>query len=149
MAKAKKPVRGKKKILKNTPRGIAHILSSFNNTIVTISDFHGNTISWASAGGQGFKGSRKSTPFAAGVAAESAAKLAQEHGMRYLEVHVNDPVAAGGWYGDQFDPRRHPHPSQRLPSPQAPTRLGALWESPADSQSRRPTPDSSCPAVLE
>jgi small subunit ribosomal protein S11 len=93
MAKAKKPVRGKKKILKNTPRGIAHILSSFNNTIVTISDFHGNTISWASAGGQGFKGSRKSTPFAAGVAAESAAKLAQEHGMRYLEVHVNGPGA--------------------------------------------------------
>jgi small subunit ribosomal protein S11 len=93
MAKAKKPVRGKKKILKNTPRGIAHILSSFNNTIVTISDFHGNTISWASAGGQGFKGSRKSTPFAAGVAAEQAAKLAQEHGMRFLEVYVNGPGA--------------------------------------------------------
>jgi small subunit ribosomal protein S11 len=93
MAKVKKPVRGKKKILKNTPRGIAHILSSFNNTIVTISDFHGNTISWASAGGQGFKGSRKSTPFAAGVAAEQAAKLAQEHGMRFLEVYVNGPGA--------------------------------------------------------
>lgn len=63
MAKAKKEQRGKKKIVKNTPRGVAHVLSSFNNTIVTISDMQGNAISWSSAGHQGFKGSRKSTPF--------------------------------------------------------------------------------------
>ena len=94
MAKAKKQVgRGRKKIVKNTPRGVAHVQSSFNNTIVTISDMQGNTISWASAGGQGFKGSRKSTPFAAGVAAEQAAKLAQEHGVRFLEVYVKGPGA--------------------------------------------------------
>jgi len=93
MAKAKKQVRGRKKIVKNTPRGIAHVQSSFNNTIVTISDLQGNALSWASAGGQGFKGSRKSTPFAAGVAAEQAAKLAAEHGVRYLEVHVKGPGA--------------------------------------------------------
>ena len=91
MAKAKKAQRGKKKIVKNTPRGVAHVQSSFNNTIVTISDVHGNAISWSSAGSQGFKGSRKSTPFAAGVAAEHAAKLAQEHGVRYLEVYVKGP----------------------------------------------------------
>lgn len=91
MSKAKKQVRGRKKILKNTPRGIAHIQSSFNNTIVTINDPQGNAISWASAGGQGFKGSRKSTPFAAGVAAEQAAKLAAEHGVRFLEVFVKGP----------------------------------------------------------
>lgn len=91
MAKAKKAQRGKKKIVKNTPRGIAHVQSSFNNTIVTISDLHGNAISWSSSGSQGFKGSRKSTPFAAGVAAEQAAKLAQEHGVKYLEVYVKGP----------------------------------------------------------
>ena len=91
MSKAKKPVRGRKKVLKNTPRGIAHIQSSFKKTIVTISDPQGNAISWASAGGQGFKGSRKSTPFAAGVAAEQAAKLAAEHGVRFLEVFVKGP----------------------------------------------------------
>lgn len=93
MAKAKKEQRGKKKIVKNTPRGVAHVLSSFNNTIVTISDMQGNAISWSSAGHQGFKGSRKSTPFAAGVAAETAAKAASAHGVRYLEVHVNGPGA--------------------------------------------------------
>lgn len=91
MSKAKKQVRGRKKVLKNTPRGVAHIQSSFNNTIVTITDTHGNAISWASAGGQGFKGSRKSTPFAAGVAAEQAAKTAAEHGVRFLEVFVKGP----------------------------------------------------------
>ncbi len=93
MAKAKKVQRGKKKIVKNTPRGVAHVLSSFNNTIVTISDTQGNAISWSSAGHQGFKGSRKSTPFAAGVAAEQAAKVASEHGVRFLEVYVNGPGA--------------------------------------------------------
>lgn len=85
--------RGRRKVAKNVPRGIAHIQSSFNNTIVMISDLQGNSIAWASAGGQGFKGSRKSTPFAAGVAAEVAARTASEHGVRVLEVHVKGPGA--------------------------------------------------------
>ncbi len=91
-AKAKASSRGRtKKITKNVPRGIAHVQSSFNNTIVTISDMQGNAIAWASAGGQGFKGSRKSTPYAAGVAAEVAARAAAEHGVKVLEVHIKGP----------------------------------------------------------
>ncbi|OCC15070.1 SSU ribosomal protein S11p (S14e) [Dissulfuribacter thermophilus] len=82
--------RGKKE-KKNVPEGIAHIQATFNNTIVTITDKQGNAISWASAGTQGFKGSRKGTPFAAQVAAENAAKKAAEHGMRTVEVHVKGP----------------------------------------------------------
>ncbi len=82
--------RGKKE-KKNIPEGIAHIQATFNNTIVTITDKLGNTISWASAGTQGFKGSRKGTPFAAQVAAENAAKKAAEHGVRTIEVHVKGP----------------------------------------------------------
>ena len=76
---------------KNIERGSAHIHASFNNTIVTISDTQGNSISWASAGGLGFKGSRKSTPFAAGQAAETAAKKAMEHGLKVVEVYVKGP----------------------------------------------------------
>ncbi len=76
---------------KNIERGAAHIRSSFNNTIVTISDIAGNTISWASSGGVGFKSSRKSTPYAAQMAAEAAAKGAMEHGMRTVEVYVKGP----------------------------------------------------------
>ena len=76
---------------KNIEKGMAHIHSSFNNTIVTISDVQGNVISWASAGGLGFKGSRKSTPFAAGQAAETAAKAAMEHGLKTVEVYVKGP----------------------------------------------------------
>ncbi len=82
--------RGKKE-KKNIPEGVAHIQATFNNTIVTITDKVGNTVSWASAGTQGFKGSRKGTPFAAQVAAENAAKKAAEHGMRSIEVHVKGP----------------------------------------------------------
>lgn len=93
MAKGGKQPRGRRKVAKNVPRGVAHIQSSFNNTIVTIADLQGNAIAWASAGGQGFKGSRKSTPFAAGVAAEVAARAASEHGVRVLEVHVKGPGA--------------------------------------------------------
>ena len=78
---------------KNIEKGKAHIRSSFNNTIVTISDVQGNTISWASAGELGFKGSRKSTPFAAGEAAETAAKAAMEHGLKTVEVFVKGPGA--------------------------------------------------------
>ena len=76
---------------KNIDRGAAHICSSFNNTIVTITDVNGNAISWASAGGLGFKGSKKSTPFAAQRAAETAAKAAMEHGMKTVEVFVKGP----------------------------------------------------------
>jgi len=81
----------KKKEKRNVQDGIAHIQSTFNNTIITITDVSGNTISWASAGGQGFKGSRKSTPFAAQLAAENAAKKAQEHGLKNIEVYVKGP----------------------------------------------------------
>ena len=76
---------------KNIDKGQAHIHSSFNNTIVTITDSQGNTLSWASAGELGFKGSRKSTPFAAGNAAETAAKAAMEHGLKSVEVYVKGP----------------------------------------------------------
>ena len=76
---------------KNIDRGAAHICSSFNNTIVTITDVKGNAISWASAGGLGFKGSKKSTPFAAQMAAETAAKAAMDHGMKTVEVFVKGP----------------------------------------------------------
>lgn len=82
---------GRKKIVKNVPKGIAHIQSTFNNTIITVTDPAGNTLAWASAGSMGFKGSRKSTPFAAGVAAEQAANQAMEHGVRTVEVYVCGP----------------------------------------------------------
>lgn len=88
---AKKPVARRNR--KNIDKGAAHIHSSFNNTIVTITDTNGNTISWGSAGGQGFKGSRKSTPFAAGEVAEKTAKEAMEHGLKTVEVYVKGPGA--------------------------------------------------------
>jgi len=86
-------VRTKRRDRKNVETGIAHIRSTFNNTIVTITDMQGNAISWATAGGSGFKGSRKSTPFAAQLAAETAAKAAMEHGMKSCEVFVKGPGA--------------------------------------------------------
>jgi len=89
----KKAVRPKRRERKNVEYGVAHIRSTFNNTIVTITDSKGNAISWASAGGMGFKGSRKSTPFAAQMAAEQAAKAAMEHGMKQIEVYVKGPGA--------------------------------------------------------
>lgn len=89
MAKAKKKSRKKEK--KNISHGAAHIKSTFNNTIVTITDLDGNTLSWASAGNVGFKGSRKSTPFAAQLTAEAAARRAQEHGVRKVDVYVKGP----------------------------------------------------------
>jgi small subunit ribosomal protein S11 len=90
MAKGKKVIR-KKKERKNVQVGVAHIQSSFNNTIVTITDLSGNVLSWSSSGSQGFKGSRKSTPFAAQIAAAEAAKKAMEHGLRTIDVHVKGP----------------------------------------------------------
>ena len=89
----KKVVRNKKKVSKNVINGVAHIRSTFNNTIVTIADKNGNALSWASAGGLGFRGSRKSTPFAAQMAAEVAAKAAMEHGLKQVEVYVKGPGA--------------------------------------------------------
>lgn len=88
---AKDTTRVRKRERKNITSGIAHVNSTFNNTMITITDVQGNTISWSSAGVMGFKGSRKSTPYAAQVAAESAARKAQEHGMRTLEVEVSGP----------------------------------------------------------
>ena len=81
----------RKKERKNIATGVAHVLASFNNTIVTITDAQGNAIAWSSSGSQGFKGSRKSTPYAAQVAAEDAGKKAREHGMEQLEIMVSGP----------------------------------------------------------
>ncbi|MFT8363503.1 MAG: 30S ribosomal protein S11 [Sporolactobacillus sp.] len=83
----------KRRIKRNVESGVAHIRSTFNNTIVTITDPHGNAISWASAGGLGFKGSRKSTPYAAQTAAEAAGKSAMDNGMKTIEVSVKGPGA--------------------------------------------------------
>jgi small subunit ribosomal protein S11 len=83
--------RPRKKERKNITSGVAHVAATFNNTMITITDAQGNTIAWSSAGAQGFKGSRKSTPYAAQVAAEDAGKKAREHGMETLEIEVNGP----------------------------------------------------------
>ena len=91
MATATKKVVKKRRERKNVEKGVAHIRSTFNNTLVTISDVAGNAISWASAGEMGFKGSRKSTPYAAQTAAEHAAKLAVDQGMKSVEVEVRGP----------------------------------------------------------
>ena len=91
-ATAKKVIR-KRKERKNIEKGAAHIRSTYNNTIVTITDLNGNAVSWASAGELGFRGSRKSTPFAAQSAADTAAKIAVEHGMKTVEVYVKGPGA--------------------------------------------------------
>jgi small subunit ribosomal protein S11 len=90
---AKQPSQGRvrRRERKNITSGVAHVNSTFNNTMITITDVQGNTIAWASAGGMGFKGSRKSTPFAAQMAAEDAGKKAAEHGMKVLEVEVCGP----------------------------------------------------------
>jgi len=90
---AKRVVRTKRRERKHVEQGVAHIRSTFNNTIVTITDTKGNALSWASAGGLGFRGSRKSTPFAAQMAAETAAKAAMEHGLKMVEVFVKGPGA--------------------------------------------------------
>jgi small subunit ribosomal protein S11 len=91
MGRQARGTRGKKKIRKNIPKGIAHVKATFNNTVVTITDPDGNVISWATAGNLGFKGSRKSTPFAAQMTAEEATKRAMEHGLRRVEVYVKGP----------------------------------------------------------
>ena len=88
---AKEPVRPRRRERKNITSGIVHVSATFNNTMITITDIQGNAISWASAGKMGFKGSRKSTPYAAQMAAESAGKGAMEHGMKTVEVEVSGP----------------------------------------------------------
>jgi len=87
----RRPQRGRRRERKVVPRGQAHIYATFNNTLVTITDMTGNPVSWSSAGGAGFKGSRKSTPFAAQMSAENAARRAMEHGMQTVDVYVKGP----------------------------------------------------------
>ena len=131
-------VRMKRKERKNIAAGQAHIQSTFNNTVVTITDLQGNAVSWCSSGSLNFRGSRKSTPFAAQSAAETAAKVAIEHGMKTVEVYVKGPGAgresairalqatgrpADGRTRGHHDQGRHPHSSQWLPSPEAPSCL--------------------------
>jgi small subunit ribosomal protein S11 len=123
-ATEKKAGRARKKEKKNVVVGVAHVAATFNNTIITITDQQGNSVSWSSAGMMGFKGSRKSTPYAAQVAAEDAGKKAMEHGMRTLEVEVTGP----GWSRRDVDPRRHTDPAQWLQATQAPQGLSLLSE---------------------
>ena len=115
-------VRMKRKERKNIAAGQAHIQSTFNNTVVTITDLQGNAVSWCSSGSLNFRGSRKSTPFAAQSAAETAAKVAIEHGMKTVEVYVKGP-GAGYRSGSHPDQGRDSHPPQWLPSPEAPSCL--------------------------
>jgi small subunit ribosomal protein S11 len=128
---AKPPVntaarRVSKKVRKNVADGVAHVHASFNNTIITITDRQGSALAWASSGGQGFKGSRKSTPFAAQTAAEAAARRAMEHGMRKVDVFVKGPgsgretairslTAAGLEVGSIQDVTPSPHNGVRPP----------------------------------
>ena len=119
--KGKKVVR-KRREKKTIEKGQVHIRSSFNNTMVTVTDATGNALSWASSGGLGFRGSRKSTPFAAQTAAETAAKAAMEHGLKSVEVYVKGP-GAGREAGGHPHQGRDPHPPQRLPPAQAPPRV--------------------------
>ena len=116
----KEATRVRRRERKNIASGVAHVSATFNNTMITITDVQGNTIAWSSAGTMGFKGSRKSTPYAAQVAAEDAAKKAQEHGMRTLEVEVAGPgsgrrvgaaFAAGRRLHHHVDPGRNADPA--------------------------------------
>ncbi len=91
MARAARGTKAKKKVKKNIPKGRVYIQATFNNTVVTITDMNGNTISWATSGNTGFKGSRKSTPYAAQVTAQTAADKAKEHGLHEVEVYVKGP----------------------------------------------------------
>ena len=148
----KEATRVRRRERKNIASGVAHVNASFNNTMITITDAQGNAIAWSSAGTMGFKGSRKSTPYAAQVAAEDAAKKAQEHGMRTLEVEVSGPgsgrelalraLQAAG-FTDHLDPRRDLDPAQRLPAAQASSRLILIRE--ADAPGARPLPPELSP----
>ena len=126
MPAPRRPQRGRRRVRKNIPVGQAHIKTSFNTTIVSLTDREGNVIAWESAGGAGFKGSRKSTPFAAQLAAENAARKAQEHGVRKVDVFVKGPgsgretairslQAAGLEVGAISDVTPQPHNGVRPP----------------------------------
>ena len=119
--KGKKVVR-KRRERKNVERGQVHIRSSFNNTMVTVTDAQGNALSWASSGGLGFRGSRKSTPYAAQTAAETAAKAAMEYGLKTVEVYVKGPGQGAAGRGSGGYPHQgcNPRSPQRLPAPEAP-----------------------------
>jgi small subunit ribosomal protein S11 len=126
--------RVRKKVRKNVADGVAHVHASFNNTIITITDRQGNALSWASSGGQGFKGSRKSTPFAAQVASEVAGRAAIEQGIKNLDVEIKGPgpgressVRALAALGIRIniDCRRDAGAAQRLPPAKAPSHLNA------------------------
>ena len=132
--KGKKVIR-KRRERKNVEKGQVHIRSSFNNTMVTVTDMQGNALSWASSGGLGFRGSRKSTPFAAQTAAETAAKAAMEFGLKSVEVFVKGPgagreaaIRALQAVGLEVTLIKDvtPGPPQRLPPPEAPPRL--IWK---------------------
>ena len=136
MAKPAAAARPRRKERKNIIAGVAHVAATFNNTVITITDAQGNAIAWSSAGSQGFKGSRKSTPYAAQVAAEDAGKKAREHGMETLEIEVSGPGSgresalarvAGGWLRGLHDPGHDAHPAQWLPPAQAPARLALTF----------------------
>ena len=125
--------RSRRRVKKNIAYGVAHIKTSFNNTIVTITDTDGNVVCWESAGSAGFKGSRKSTPFAAQVTADSAARKGMEHGLERVEVHAKgaglrprhrDPLAAGRRPPGHDREGRHPAGPQRLPAAEAAEGLG-------------------------
>ena len=127
MAKETAP-RLRRRERKNISAGVAHVAATFNNTMITITDAQGNAIAWSSSGSQGFKGSRKSTPFAAQVAAENAGRKAMEHGMKTIEVEVRGPGSgrefgvarpAGRRLHHHRDPRCHADSAQRLSAAQA------------------------------
>ena len=145
---AQAPQRLRRKERKNITAGVAHVNASFNNTMITITDAQGNAIAWSSAGMMGFKGSRKSTPYAAQVAAEDAGKKAAEHGVRTLEVEVKGPgsgresalraLQAVG-FTITSDPRRDPDPAQRGAAVEAAAgvaeaRAGTLDRCPRDDE---------------
>ena len=146
---AKEATRVRRRERKNIVSGVAHVNSTFNNTMITITDAQGNTISWSSAGTMGFKGSRKSTPFAAQIAAEDAVRKASEHGMRTLEVEVSGPgsgresalraIQAAGFTVTSIRDVT-PDPAQRLPAAQAPPRLIPLARRSSSSISARMRP---------
>jgi small subunit ribosomal protein S11 len=121
MAEKKARTRTRRRERKNIPVGRAYIQSTFNNTVITLTDLRGNVISWASAGTVGFKGSRKSTPYAAQVAADNAARRAMDHGLRQVEVLVRGPGSGREAAIRSQHPRCDAHPSQRLsPAEEAP-----------------------------
>ena len=129
-----RPTRTRRRERKNISSGIAHVSATFNSTMITITDVQGNAIAWSSAGSMGFRGSRKSTPYAAQMAAEEAGRKAAEHGVKSLEVEIKGPgsgresalrATAERGLRDHGDPRRYTDPAQRVPAAETPARLTA------------------------